>query len=415
MKDVTCVVIGGGQSGLAMSRCLTDRGIDHLVFERGRIAERWRSERWDSLRLLTPNWQSRLPGFGYDGPDPDGFMTMPEVVRFFERYATSFGAPVREGISVTSVTRDGCGFRIDTDRGAWRARTVVVATGHSDRPFVPPMASRMPPEVAQIVPSHYRRPSDLREGGVLVVGASASGIQLADEIHRSGRPVTIAVGRHTRVPRIYRGHDVLWWLDQMGLFDETLDRMYDATISKEQPSLQLVGDPRRLTLDLNSLADLGVRVVGRLLDVKSGEAWFNDDLVATTAAADIKLASLLRRIDAFIVRDGRTVEPAPEFRPHCLRFANAETHLPLTANGIRTVIWATGFTRAYPWLRLPVLTAHGEIHHQGGVTGEPGLYVLGLHFLRRRKSAFIDGVGDDARVLATHLAGYLAEACSAVA
>jgi putative flavoprotein involved in K+ transport len=415
MGDITSVVIGGGQSGLAMSRCLTDRGIDHLVLERGRIAERWRSERWDSLRLLTPNWQSRLPNFGYDGPDPNGFMTMPEVVRFFERYARSFGAPVREGVTVTAVTRDGCGFRIDTDQGTWRARAVVVATGHSDRPFVPPMASRMPPELTQVVPSNYRRPSDLPEGGVLVVGASATGIQLADEIHRSGRPVTIAVGRHTRVPRDYRGHDVLWWLDQMGLFDETLDRMYDATISKEQPSLQLVGDPRRLTLDLNGLADEGVRVVGRLLDVRNGEARFNDDLVATTAAADIKLASLLRRIDAFVARDGRTVEPAPEFRPHCLRFAAADTSLALSAEGIRTVIWATGFTRAYPWLRLPVLTARGEIQHQGGVTAEPGLYVLGLHFLRRRKSAFIDGVGDDARVLAAHLAGYLANACSAVA
>ena len=415
MSDITCVVIGGGQSGLAMSRCLTDRGIDHLVLERGRIAERWRSERWDSLRLLTPNWQSRLPGFGYDGPDPDGFMTMPEVVGFLERYATSFGAPVREGVTVTAVTRDDCGFRIETDGGTWRARAVVVATGHSDRPFVPPMAARMPPEVAQFVPSNYRRPADLPEGGVLVVGASATGIQLADEIQRSGRPVTIAVGRHTRVPRDYRGHDVLWWLDQMGLFDETLERMFDATISREQPSLQLVGDPRRVTLDLNGLADAGVRVVGRLLDVSNGEARFDDDLVATTAAADIKLASLLRRIDDFIAREGRTAAAAPEFQPHCLRFADAETHLDLARQGIKTVIWATGFARAYPWLRLPVLTGYGEISHQGGVTTEPGLYVLGLHFLRRRKSAFIDGVGDDARALATHLAGYLAEACVAVA
>jgi putative flavoprotein involved in K+ transport len=318
-------------------------------------------------------------------------------------------------VTVTAVTRDGCGFRVETDAGSWRARAVVVATGHSDRPFVPPMASRMPNELTQVVPSNYRQPSDLPEAGVLVVGASATGIQLADEIHRSGRPVTIAVGRHTRVPRVYRGHDVLWWLDQMGLFDETLDRMFDPTISREQPSLQLVGHPRRVTLDLNGLADQGVRVVGRLLDVKNGEAWFNDDLVATTAAADIKLASLLRRIDAFIAREGITVEPAPEFRPHCLRFADAETRLDLAAQDIKTVIWATGFRRAYPWLRLPVLTGRGEIGHQGGVTTEPGLYVLGLHFLRRRKSAFIDGVGDDARALATHLAGYLAETCTAVA
>jgi putative flavoprotein involved in K+ transport len=415
MGDVTCVVIGGGQSGLAMSRCLTDRGIDHVVLERGRVAERWRSERWDSLRLLTPNWQSRLPGFRYEGSDPDGYMTMPEVVAFFERYAASFAAPVREHVTVTAVTRDGAGFRVETDKGTWRARTVVVGTGHSDRPYIPSMATRVSPQVQQFVPGTYRRPADLPEGGVLVVGASATGIQLADEIHRSGRPVTIAVGRHTRMPRDYRGHDVLWWLDRMGLFDETLEQVFDPSISRDQPSLQLVGDPRRITLDLNGLADQGVRVVGRLLDIRNGEAWFDDDLVATTAAADIKLASLLRRIDAFIARQGPDVPPAPAFQPHCLRFDGADTWLSFTERGIKTIVWATGFMRRYPWLRLPVLTDSGEIRHRGGVTAEPGLYVIGLHFLRRRNSAFIDGVGDDAGALARHLCTFLAVDCPAVA
>jgi putative flavoprotein involved in K+ transport len=415
MHETTCVVIGGGQSGLAMSRCLTDLGLDHVVLERGRVAERWRSERWDSLRLLTPNWQSRLPGFRYDGSDPDGYMTMPEVIRYFERYAASFGAPVREGVQVRAVSRARDAFLVRTDEGTWRAPVVVVATGHSDRPFVPPVAARFPAGIQHVIPTRYRRPADLPEGGVLVVGASATGVQLADEIHRSGRRVTIAVGRHTRLPRVYRGRDILWWLDRMGLFDETLDQVKDPVISREQPSLQLVGHPNRTTLDLAGLAALGVRAVGRLLDVRDGTARFDDDLVATTAAADVKLAALLVRIDTFISRERMDAPPAPPFEAQCLRYAGAATSLSLAGHGIASVVWATGFTRAYPWLQVPVVSEAGEIRHQGGITPEPGLYVLGLHFLRRRKSAFIDGVGDDARVLAGHVAAYVRGARPAVA
>ena len=415
MHETTCVVIGGGQSGLAMSRCLTDLGLDHVVLDRGRIGERWRSERWDSLRLLTPNWQSRLPGFRYDGPDPDGYMSMPEVVRYLERYAASFGAPVREGVHVRAVSRDHGGFLVRTDKGAWRARAVIVATGYSDRPFVPPVAARFPASIEQVLPTRYRRPADLPAGGVLVVGASATGVQLANEIHQSGRPVTIAVGRHTRLPRVYRGRDILWWLDRMGLFDETLEQVKDPVISRQQPSLQLVGHPARTTLDLASLRALGVRVVGRLLDLRNGTMRFDDDLVSTTAAADVKLAALLERVDTFISREEMDAPPAPPFEPHCLRYAGAETSLPLARSGIASVVWATGFTRAYPWLQVAVVSQAGEIRHQGGITPEPGLYVLGLHFLRRRKSAFIDGVGDDARVLAVHIAAYVGGARPAVA
>ena len=408
MYHADCVVIGAGQAGLAMSRCLTDRGVGHVVLERGCVAERWRSERWASLRLLTPNWQTRLPGFSYDGADPDGYMTMPEVVAFFERYAASFAAPVHSGAGVTRVTRHEHGFfEIETSKGAWRASSVVVATGFSDLPHVPRLSGRVPTGIAQVVPTTYRRPEDLRPGGVLVVGASASGIQIADELHRSGRDVTIAVGHHTRLPRMYRGRDILWWLDRMGVFDEAADRVYSVEVSRDQPSLQLIGTPDRRTLDLRGLRARGVRVVGRLLDIARTVARFDDNLVATTAAADIKLASLLRRVDAFISASGISAPPADEFEPHCLGFADADTELDLRKAGVCTVVWATGFRRHYPWLRVPVLDERGEIRHTGGVTPVPGLYVIGLHFLRRRNSSFIDGVGSDAQALSAHLTQFL--------
>jgi putative flavoprotein involved in K+ transport len=413
MTHVPALVIGAGQAGLAVSRCLTDRAVRHVVLERGRVGERWRSQRWDSLRLLTPNWQSRLPGFGYDGPDPDGYMTMAEVASYLDRYAASFAAPVQAGVDVQSVTREGEAFLVTAAAGRWRTQAVVVATGHSDSPFVPELASRFPRDIAHVVPSDYRRPADLGDGGVLIVGASATGIQLADEIHRSGRPVTIAVGRHTRMPRRYRGRDILWWLDRMGVFDETTEQVYDLSISRDQPSFQLVGHPDHITLDLAGLADSGVAVVGRLKDVSGGVAIFADDLVATTAAADIKLASLLARIDLFIDRTGLAAEPAVPFEPLCGRFGDADTRVNLADRAIRTVLWATGFRRRYPWLWVPVLDERGEIRHAGGVSPVPGLYVIGLHFLRRRKSAFLDGVGADAQALAEHIAAFVTQRSNA--
>jgi putative flavoprotein involved in K+ transport len=406
MKRTNTIVIGGGQAGLAMSRCLADRSIDHVILERGRIAERWRSERWDSLRLLTPNWLSRLPGYCYEGPDPDGFMTMPEVIAYLERYARSFPAPVETGTAVRAVERCGTGFAVATTRGSWHARHVVVATGHSDLPLVPPMAASLAPDIVQIVPTAYRHPGQLPDGGVLIVGASATGVQLADEIHASGRPVTIAVGRHTRLPRRYRDRDILWWLDSMGLLDASTDAVYDLDISRDQPSLQLVGRPDHASLDLGRLAARGVRLAGRALGADGHTLWFDDDLVATTAASDAKLAMLLARIDAYAGRtglDGEVGDPEP-FEPLCLGIDAAPEVIDLSRAGIRTVVWATGFRRRYPWLKLPVLDARGDIGHRGGVTDEPGLYVLGMHFQRRRKSAFIDGVGDDARELAAQIA-----------
>jgi putative flavoprotein involved in K+ transport len=405
MQRVDTIVVGAGQAGLAMSRCLQDRGIEHVVLERGRVAERWRSERWDSLRLLTPNWQSRLPGYRYEGAEPDAYMTMPEVVDYLAGYARSFGAPVEEGTSVTSLEPQGDGYRVATDRGDFAARNVVIATGHCDVPFVPALAAELPPDIEQTVPPRYRRPGELRPGGVLVVGASASGVQLADEIHASGRPVTLAVGRHLRLPRRYRGRDILWWLDAMGVLDETGAEVYDLELSRRQPSLQLVGRPDHATLDLPRLERRGVRLVGRAIGASGATVAFADDLVAHTAAADVKLAQLLRRIDAFAAGAGleAQVGPAEPFQPFVWP-KPAPAAIDLRAEGIRTVVWATGFRRHYPWLKVPVLDARGELRHRGGVTPAPGLYALGLSFLRRRKSTFIDGVGDDARELADHIA-----------
>lgn len=401
------IIVGAGQAGLAMSRCLSEQGRPHVVLERGRIGERWRSERWDSLRLLTPNWQTRLPGFAYDGPDPDGYMTARELAAWLERYAASFAAPVREGVTVHAVGAGGRGFVARTSAGCWTAPAVVVATGHSDVPSVPHIASHLPRWLVQLTPPEYRRPTDLPSGGVLVVGASATGIQLADELHASGRPVTLAVGRHTRLPRRYRGRDILWWFDRMGVLGQRAGDVYDLLVSREQPSLQLVGRPDHASLDLADLQARGVRLTGRLMGADGSRVAFADDLVATTAAADIKLAELLLRIDAFIDRSGTPAEPAGPFVPIWPRFTESPSHCELRHAGIRSVVWATGFRRDYSWLRVPVLDARGEIRHDGGVTPVPGFFVLGLNFLRRRNSSFIAGAGDDARELAPIICGHL--------
>lgn len=403
MPHVHTVIVGGGQAGLAMSRHLADAGIEHVVLERGHVAERWRSQRWDSLRLLTPRWQSRLPGWTYDGPDPDGYMKRDEVVRHLEAFASSFAAPLMEGVTVTAVVPRPGGYHVATDEGSWTAANVVVATGECQEARVPAMAADVPADVAQVVPTRYRHPGELEDGGVLVVGASSTGVQLAAEIHASGRPVTLAVGRHTRLPRLYRGRDILWWFDRMGIFDERADEVEDLRASRGQPSMQLVGSSDRRSLDLGILHEAGVRVVGRAAGAQAGTVFFEDDLVETTAAADVKLARLRLRIDAFVREEGLTgdVEPVEPFVP--VRLPDAPTRLDLRAEGIRTVLWATGFRRSYPWLQVPVLDERGEIRHEGGVASAPGLYVLGLNLLRRRNSSFLDGVGRDAGELAEHL------------
>ena len=279
------VIIGAGHAGLALSRSLTDRGVEHVVLERGRLGERWRSARWDSFRLLTPAWMMRLPGQTYDGDRPDSFLTVPELLSYLGDYARSFDAPVHEMTTVTRVSHSRSGYRVTTDRGVWRCSNVVIATGYHSRPIVPAVAAGLPREVVQVNPATYRRPHQLPDGGVLVVGASSSGVQIADELVESGREVVLAVGSHTRLPRRYRGHDILWWLDRIGSLDRTIDEYPDPVAAQREPSLQLAGSER--PVDLGALHARGVRVAGRLIAAAAGEVRFADDLVATTTVAAV--------------------------------------------------------------------------------------------------------------------------------
>lgn len=415
MRYVDTLIIGGGQAGLALSRSLTDRDVRHVVLERGRIGERWRSERWDSLRLLTPRWQSRLPGQEYQGADPDGFMTSGELVEYLESYAESFDAPVHAGVSVTGVSPYAGDFLVETMEGSWRARNVVIATGDCMHPYVPSCAQNLDATIDQVVPTKYKNPDQLADGGVLVVGASATGLQLAREIHESGRPVTLSVSRHTRLPRLYRGRDILAWLDEMGVLNERAEHVRDLASSRAQPSLQLAGTLERVTLDLSSLLEQGVQLTGRTSSIEGNTVAFADNLIEDVAAADLKLARLRLRIDQHIATSGLAgiVPPPPSM--DMTEVDAGPDELDLGATGIRTVLWATGFRRSYPWLHVPVLDEQGEIEHEGGVAKYPGLYVMGLRFLRRRNSSFIDGQAKDAEELADHIASRHRAAVAAIA
>ena len=408
IEQITTVVVGAGHAGLAASRCLTARSIDHVVLERGEAANSWRRERWDSLRLLTPNWQSRLPGYHYEGRDPDGYMTMREVVEFISRYAVVIAAPVRTHTTVTSVTRTDVGYTVTTNTGVLQCRAVVLASGACNVPSVPSLAQALPPHVQSVTPFDYRNPGHLPDGGVLVVGASATGVQLADEIARSGRAVVLSVGEHVRLPRTYRGRDVLWWMDASGVWNQRYDEVDDLMRARRLPSPQLVGTPERRTLDLNSLTAAGVELVGRLAGVRDGQALFSGGLRNQFALADLKMNRLLTTFDDWSQVQGRDGDvDLPERLEPTRAPSSSRLNLDLRKGEVRSIIWATGFRPDYSWLDVPVVDHKGYLRHDGGVVDAPGLYVLGLPVLRRRKSSFIHGADDDARELVDHLVTYL--------
>ncbi len=379
------------------------------MLERGEVANSWRRERWDSLRLLTPNWQSRLPGIRYEGLEPDGYMTMGEVTELIERFAKVSGAPVRTGVNVTSVRTADDGYRVTTSRGEIQARTVVIASGACNRPAVPPLSEGVPAAIEQLTPFGYRDPAQIPDGGVLVVGASATGVQLAAELRRSGRPVTLSVGEHVRLPRTYRGRDVLWWMDASGVWDQRYDEVEDLTRARRLPSPQLVGTPERATLDLNALTAMGVELVGRWAAVRDGRALFSGGLRNLFSLADLKLERLLNTFDEWATTEGRDAEVGPPERFAPTRVPEStRLQLDLRSGEIRSIVWATGFRPEYGWLGVPVVDAKGHLRHEGGVVDSPGLYALGLPVLRRRRSSFICGIEDDARDVIGHLTGYLA-------
>ena len=404
-RHADVVVVGAGQSGLAVSHYLAQRCIGHVVLERGEVGEAWRRQRWDSLRLLTPNWLTRLPGFAYDGDDPDGFMGKDEVAEWVGRYATHLGAPVHTGADVSRVRPTDDGYLVESDAGTWHARAVVLASGGFNLPAVPAFASALPDAVHQRHTHDYHNPGDLRPGGVLVVGASASGLQLAEEILDAGHEVTISVGEHVRMPRRYRGRDIQYWMERVGLLDELWTDVDDIRRARGVPSPQLAGSDTHHALDLNRMTDRGARLVGRLAAIRGGEALFSGSLRNVCALADLKMNRLLDTIDEWVDEHGGDAEVpgAERFSPTRVP-ETPRLRLDLGSGEIRNVVWATGMRPDYSWLDVPVLDRKGMVRHDGGVAEAPGLYVLGLTFLRRRKSSFIHGAGDDARDLVTHLA-----------
>jgi putative flavoprotein involved in K+ transport len=404
----TTVIIGAGHAGLTMSRRLTERSIDHVVLERGEVANSWRTERWSSLRLLTPNWQTTLPGKTYAGNDPDGFMTMPEVVDFIGSYAASIDAPVQTNTTVSRLAATDTGYQVVTDRDTWNCATVVLASGACSVAKVPAIAAATPSAVARVTPLRYRSPDQLDDGGVLVVGGSATGVQLADEIQRSGRHVTLSVGEHVKMPRTYRGRDIFWWMESAGLLDERYDEVDDLTRARHVPSPQLIGTPEGRSIDLNSLSALGVEIVGRLGTIRDGVALFSGGLANTCRLADLKLNRLLNRFDEWESRaDAGVVEPPHRFESTTVAAA-ATLEIDLRRRNIGTIVWATGFGPDHSWLDVPVLDHKGRVRHDGGVVNDaPGMYLLGGNLLRTRRSSYIAGASHDTEALADHLHQHL--------
>jgi len=406
--SVDTLVIGAGHAGLAASYCLTQRSIDHVVLERGEVANSWRHERWDSLKLFTPNWQARLPGYRYTGNDPDGFMAVKDVIDFIDDYAVRSNAPIQTSTTVTSVAQTETGYRVDTNRGSWYCKSIVIASGACNTPVIPKFAEALPDDIRQLSSRDYRNPDQLKKGAVLVVGASATGLQLAEEIRHAGHEVTLATGEHVRLPRIYRGKDIQWWMHETGVLDEGLGDIEDINRVRRLPSPQLVGSHRLDILDLNALTGFGIKLVGRCMAVNNGFAQFSGSLPNMCALADLKMNRLLNAIDQWVEETGRSGEFEPPHRFEATRVTELpQLGLNFEKENIQNVIWATGYRPDYSWLNVPVLDKKGWINHQGGVAQAPGMYVLGMPFLRCRKSSYIHGIEDDARFVTDHLDNYL--------
>lgn len=401
-QEVEVLVVGAGQAGIAMSEHLSERGIAHVVLERDRIAERWRSMRWDSLVANGPVWHDRFPGLEFSEHEPGAFASKEEVADYFVAYAQKIGAPVRCGVEVKSVRGNvgAPGFEVKTSDGDFKARYVIAATGPFQKPVIPAVV----PDTAGLVQMHsssYRNPGQLPEGGVLVVGAGSSGVQIAAEIQRSGRQVYLSVGPHDRPPRSYRGRDFCWWLGVLGMWDAATPPR-----GAEHVTIAVSGADGGHTVDFRALAEDGIKLVGRSEAFENGTMRFAGDLCENIANGDAHYLQLLDAADEYIEHNGldlpeepeaRTLRPDPESLTHPLR------ELDLAAAGVTSIVWATGFVQDYSWLQVNAVDADGRPQHQRGVSSEPGVYFLGLPWQSRRGSSFIWGVWHDAKYIADHI------------
>ncbi len=397
------LVIGAGQAGIAMSEHLSNLGVPHVVLERSRIAEAWRSGRWDSLVANGPVWHDRFPGLEFDDLDPDAFASKERVADYFVSYAEQFNAPIRTGVEVKKVTRnaDRQGFTVETSEGVYEANRIVAATGPFQRPVIPPIAPA-DSAIHQIHSADYRNPAQLPEGAVLVVGAGSSGVQIADELQRAGKQVYLSVGAHDRPPRSYRNRDFCWWLGVLGEWDAPASKP-----GKEHVTIAVSGARGGHTVDFRALAKLGITLVGLTDSFQQGVVRFKPDLAQNLANGDQNYLSLLDAADAYIARNGLDLPEEPEARyflpePECV--ARPILQLDLAQAGVTSIIWATGYAVDYSWLKVNAFDANGKPQHQRGVSSEPGVYFLGLPWLLRRGSTFIWGVWHDAKIIADHIA-----------
>jgi putative flavoprotein involved in K+ transport len=398
-EHVETLVIGGGQAGLTMSDMLSRRGSPHLVLERGRIGERWRSERWEGLRFQFPNWSVRLPDCPFPHSDPDGFATSGQIVDYFDAYAGQIKVPIRCGVAVTALRRNGHGnaYLAQTSAGSIKATNVVIATGPYQRPLLPglPLSDC---DLFQIHASAYKAPEQLPAGAVLIIGSGASGAQIAEELVRAGRRVYLSVGRHKRMPRRYRGHDLIWWLAAMGLDQTPVEaRGPDATLPL------ITGAYGGHTIDFREFVSQGMTLLGRLQSAREGVLHFADDLAESLAYGDATYAAFLDSVDSYVEQQGIKLPDDSTARgkypdPPCL--AEPLRQLDIRGVGLSSVIWTTGYKFDFSWIDLPVLNARGEPRHEQGISSLPGIYFLGLPWLSKMNSSFLSGVADDAARLA---------------
>jgi putative flavoprotein involved in K+ transport len=397
--DVNVAIIGAGQAGLSTSYYLSQAGVDHVVLEAGRVAETWRTRRWDSFCLVTPNWSVKLPGRNYDGPDPDGFMPLAELVDYFQGWADSFHAPVEQGCEVAALNADGDGFVLGLTDGRVRARTVVVATGAYQTAHRPANADQVPAGVTQMLAEEYGSPRNVPSGAVLIVGSGQTGCQLAEELHEAGRKVFVACGRCPWGPRRLDGRDIVWWAAESGFLDRTPDTL-------PGPGGRLVGNIVTTghggghDLHLRTLNAMGVELLGHFAGAEGDKIRFADDLAASADFGDARLRDLWRYVESYCARSG---QPVPDFEwPEPLRIGT-RTELDVVNDDIGAVIWTSGYRPDYRWVKLPVVDEMGFPIQKDGASQVPGLYFVGVHWMRKLKSSILYGVAEDSELLAEHI------------